>query len=552
MGERRILSVDWDPRELRVVHARIRKERVRIEDVFAVAIPQEVALGSAEQLGKLLRHALDQERISSRHVIVDIPRDQVVLNTLALPNVTVSDMAGMVKLQIAKGLPFPISEAVVDFAVPPDDGEEGPRDVLVGAVRTEVVDYYQQVCERAGLRLERIGLRPYANKVAVSSFLSGEPPERVLIVDVGPALTEIDVLRRGQLVFSRAASVFVPKEDSQVVPLVAADEPQADAGPTVDVEASIIPFDAEPETGPRDMAAVVADLMVEVTRSIEAYRGTDAGAQMDCAVVAGATGIEETLAEAIHRRFGVHTETYNPAACLGDDQERGATAAGFSAALGLVLGHGGEGRLHFDFLHPKKQEVPGKAELKKVPLVAAVVALFAVAGAVAYFQGPAKRFARIDELKEQIQESKAEIRDNKGFIEMVQAAKRYEAEQIVWIDEFQNLVALLPNSEKVVLDKLDLHQDDKGKTMKMDVRAADSRQCREIVEKLEDFIPEGRSGQYYTAKMGSASRASTGRYRHEGSITVQVGESKGKKGSKKKSRRAPRRRPTRSGSRTNR
>ncbi|NIQ98756.1 MAG: hypothetical protein GTN78_00925, partial [Gemmatimonadales bacterium] len=82
-----------------------------------------------------------------------------------------------------------------------------------------------------------------------------------------------------------------------------------------------VPFAAPADTGPRGVTAVVADLMVEVTRSIEAYRGGDPGAEMDCAVVAGATGIEETLAEAIHRRFGINCETYNPSAWFDGDAE---------------------------------------------------------------------------------------------------------------------------------------------------------------------------------------------------------------------------------------
>ena len=94
VGDRRILAVDWDDRELRVVHARIRKEKVRVEEVFAVSIPEEVSVGDAVAMGRLLRRALDQEQVSCRRVIVDIPRDQAVLNTLSLPDVSASDTCG--------------------------------------------------------------------------------------------------------------------------------------------------------------------------------------------------------------------------------------------------------------------------------------------------------------------------------------------------------------------------------------------------------------------------------------------------------------------------
>ncbi|MCP4245451.1 MAG: pilus assembly protein PilM [bacterium] len=525
MADRRILSVDWDPRELRLVHARIRKEQVCIDDVLSVKMPDNIDLTSAEQLGQLLRQVLHHERIRCNHVIVDIPRDQVVLNTLTLPNVAVGDMAGMVELQIAKGLPFPVSEAVVDFAVPPDDDGGDQYDVPVGAVRKEVVAFYEQVCHNAGLKLERIGLRPYANKVAIGALLAGQTPERVLIVDVGPTLTEIDVLRRGQLVFSRAASVFVPPDIGKAVPLSSVDVarsgvislPDEDEG---EVEAEVIPFDAEIETGHRDLTAVVTDLMVEVTRSIEAYRGTDLGAEMDCVVVAGGTGIEERLAEAMQRRFGVHTETYNPTAILDGDRDRGAEAVGFSAALGLVLGHAGEGRLHFDFLHPKKQEAPGRAQLKKVPLVAAVVAVFVLFGGVLYTKGPAKKFAQIRALEEEIADTKARIKDNQPFIRMVGAAEKFEAEQIVWVDEMRSLVALLPDNKKVVLEQLHMVQRDRR--IKFGLRAKDGSQGATIVEQLEAYRPEGQEKPHYSAQRGPTGRAAKGDYRYDSNVTVRI------------------------------
>ena len=193
-----------------------------------------------------------------------------------------------------------------------------------------------------------------------------------------------------------------------------------------------------------------------------------------------------------------------------------------------MLGHAGEGGLHFDFLHPKKQEVPAQAKLKKVPLVAAVVALFAIAGGVFYWQGPAKGFARRHELEEQIREVEAEIKANKPFINMVEAAQEFEDQQIIWIDEVRNLVEQLPDSRKVVLEGLDLRQRDR--TMKMEIRASDSLQGGKIVEKFGDLHPEGGKGRSYAATRGRTSLASKGKYRHQGTITVQiVGDQQGSK-----------------------
>ena len=40
-------------------------------------------------------------------------------------------------------------------------------DLLVAAIRRELIQLYEETIAAAGLKLERIGLRPYAHKLAV-------------------------------------------------------------------------------------------------------------------------------------------------------------------------------------------------------------------------------------------------------------------------------------------------------------------------------------------------------------------------------------------------
>jgi len=208
---KQILALDWDTRELRVVHAYVGKRGVKVDRLLSVPVPRSVDPANPEQMGRHIRRALEQEEIGARHAIVDIPRDQAILNTLRLPVASPDDLPGMVEIQIAKELPFALAEAVVDFAAPEFEPGAAKADVLVAAVRREVLDQYESTFAVAGLKLERVGLRPYAHKVAVGELLKHALPARVMFIHVRPSLTEIDVLRNGSLSFSRAASVLIPE-----------------------------------------------------------------------------------------------------------------------------------------------------------------------------------------------------------------------------------------------------------------------------------------------------------------------------------------------------
>jgi Tfp pilus assembly PilM family ATPase len=106
LNSKMMLAVDWDAKRLRVVHAGLRKGKVRVERMLSVDIPPEVDMSEPESAGKLLREVLAKLKIRTKRVILDVPRDQALLTTLNLPAASPDDMPALVEFQIAKELPF--------------------------------------------------------------------------------------------------------------------------------------------------------------------------------------------------------------------------------------------------------------------------------------------------------------------------------------------------------------------------------------------------------------------------------------------------------------
>jgi type IV pilus assembly protein PilM len=491
--EKQLISVDWDVRTLRVVHFSLRpKGGIRVRKVLSVAVPADVNVTDPASLGRVLRDVLAREGIGARRMVVDVPRDQAVLNTLSLPVVPDDDLPAVVEFQVARELPFPLADAVTDFAITGPGEADNTQDVLVAAVRHDVLDYYKRTAEAAGLTLERVGLRPYANKVAVNELLGGTHHERVLIVDVGPALTEIDVLRDGRLAFSRAASVLVPATAPEE------ERPRETAGVTLDLDISLSLDGATAETD-----EVVQTLFREVALTIEAYRAGDPGADMDHVVVAGDTGVEDALLETVRKRFGVNGERYNPTPCFGWDGESGAAAGGFAAALGLATGHGAEDRLHFDFMHPKKAVPASRRRLKKVPLVAAVLVVFAAAVVIAYQRGVGPEKQEVAALEEQIADLRAELREYEKlkFGDLINQVREFEEGQIIWLDALVDFLSAFPDREQIVISHIDLSQSDE--TIKLKMECKDRAIADEAVILLQAFKRPGEEESRFDARLGT-------------------------------------------------
>ena len=537
---KKILAIDWDVRNLRIVHALMSKRGVSIDRILTVAIPQGVDPASPDSMGKFIRSALDQEGIGTRHAIVDIPRDQAILKTLALPPADSESMAGIVRIQIAKELPFPVADAVVDFALEPivektiaesGDGSKSV-DVLVAAVRQELRDQFVATFVAAGLKLDRIGLRPYANKVAVSRLLEFSMPERVLVIDVRPNLTEIDVLRRGSLVFSRAASVAVPDSTTSTGLSTSpggndeSDRPRlsiASSGDTSGDDSVTGGAFANSAGAPRPLNPAdkfVNAVLQEVSRSIEDYRAGDPGSTIDHVVIGGDVGFEERLAEAIQSKLNLTTELYNPAGTFGWEPDEGAAAAAFSATLGLVLGHAETDALHFDFLHPKRMGTAARNRLLKAPSVAAVIALFLLAGVVGVTQYRKEDRKILERIKNEITELENHRMENRKFDQLMDELRAFDAGQHVWVDVLYEALAKFPPNKELVIDHVDMQQDQGRLVIK--TRTKDRDTPLGVIRELEAFRRPDREKQRFKVTMGPQSEKKGEEYPFSQELRVEV------------------------------
>ncbi len=530
--DKSLISVDWDARTLRIVQARAKGKRVTVDQVLAVPIPADVRVDEIESMGAFLGQALSKAGIKTKTAVVDIPRERVNFHTLNLPRVSIDDTAGMVAFQVPKELHFPIDQAAVDFTIPPElDDESETHDVLVAAVRHEEVDFYKQVFKTAGLKLVRVGLRPNANQFAVNELLKNNPHKHVLFVDVGPLTTEIDILCDGHLVFSRAADVELPAE--LVVPEAptATSTPEADLGAGEDEGLSLI-VTSEPEATTLERAKKA--LMIEVTRSIEAYKVGNPAAVLDHAVIGGSSEIEEALAEAIERQYHITAQPYNPAKCFGWNADQGAAAGAFAAALGLVLAQTQDSSLRFNFLDPKRPISVAERRVKSAPLAAAVVALFLIAGGVVYVQMIKPQHDRRAELEVAISEVEDELDSQKDFIELVKTLRDYEAHRIVWIDTLYDLAGTLPDQQKFVLSRIGLSQ--KSRSIKLPFRAREMNVGHGAARALEAFHPADRKEPVFAAKLGGTSTKERDDYSYIGTLTVNVADVQDRDDGKRKTK----------------
>lgn len=414
---RRFVALDLDSRYLRMVHAERAGDRLRILRLATFPVPEGVDVSDVEALGTFIGRCLGEPSLKSGSVLMSVPRSQAILKAVSLPPaVKESELAGMVQYQMETELPFPAEGAAIDFTVEshfdaatPTEEASGPGvNVLVAAVQRPVIEQYQRLAEIAGVRLLRLGLRPYADARCVEACTIHHAKECTAVVHVGADETEIDILLGGATVFSRSAVVKVPPPG---------EESDSTAEQAVD------------------------GVAVEVARSLRSYQAVQRGRGIDSLLVAGGTGIEAQVASELARRLGIPCKMFDPSRALRlDPNEKDPSA--FISALGLAIGHAGVAELPFDFLNPKRP--PVQRDMRKIlaGVIGGSVAAVFVAGVVAGVLFLKAKQSRVDGLSEVCKRLEEKNRSVAALAKPVGAVETWVGAGRPWLDHWAFLSAV--------------------------------------------------------------------------------------------------------------
>lgn len=449
-----VTALDVDGATLRVVQATPHSNRISVTRIVAqrLEFAADTDRSDPNILGVAIARALDRLGLKPGPVVMGVPRAQVVLRTLTLPVLDdVRELASMVHFQVGKDLPFRMDEAVIDFKVrrkiipPPARTEAAAKpdpsavepipppklEVLVAAVKRDVVEFYQQTADIAGLKLITLGLLPYANARCVEACSVADGDQPVALVSLRPDEMNIDVIAQQTLLFSRGAPV----------------KPHSEPPPAPDASGAI-PATAETAL-PADWFADA--VTIEVVRSLHGYSGMESQNPVTKVVVTGATGEERAVAERLEKRFSAPCTVLDLARALELSPEAAEHAPGAIATIGLALGMHDAAGLPFDFLNPKRPAV--QRDMRRIRILAGVAAAAAVFVAVL-----GVRQILINQRLKIQQTADAELAEAKSKQPIYQKMIRQAAsvEDWVkggrnWLEHYAYLSAILPAADEIYL-----------------------------------------------------------------------------------------------------
>jgi len=199
----RLLALDWDQLEARIVVARPKGDGIAVEKAVAVPMNLSAQQGDFEELSEQLTTAIRNAGISKCESIVAIGRSQIELGRLMLPPAPDDELPEMVRFQAMREFSSLQDSSPLDFVPLGDAGKES-GEVMAAAIPLALAQQLQKVLTGHGHEPKRTVMRPCA---AASLAMRRQPTLRTsvgLIISQQADSAELAVVKHGLVVFTRS------------------------------------------------------------------------------------------------------------------------------------------------------------------------------------------------------------------------------------------------------------------------------------------------------------------------------------------------------------
>jgi type IV pilus assembly protein PilM len=291
-----------------------------------------------------IRTLWSRMRLRQKEVAIAIAGHSVIIKKIAVPQMRPEDLASQIHQEAEHHIPFAKDDVELDYHVVAESNALGQTELLLVAAKRETVADYVQVVRDAALTPQVVDVAAFASQNGFELNYALDPRETAVVITVGAAISNINIVRAGQSLFTRDVTIggnaFTEEIQKQLG--VAADEAEAyKVGGAYD-ENGVVPQEVE-----RIIEGVAEVIAGEFQRSLDFFMATSVDANISRVCLAGGTAKVASLHRAIERRSRLTVEVIDAwkSVEIGGGLDRGYLAAHAPEALvgvGLALRSGSE------------------------------------------------------------------------------------------------------------------------------------------------------------------------------------------------------------------
>src|SRR5947209_5327118 len=413
LNTKSFLAVDFGAGSLKLAEFEVNEAGgLRLKQYGLKSLGAEGAQESTREatIQKALQAMLTEKGIKAKEVNVCAPGFHVFSKFVKLPPVDASKVTQIIQYEAQQNVPFPLAEVVWDYQIL-GTTPGGELEVLLVAIKSDIVEGLFRVSESAGLRLQVADVSPAALCNAFR-YNYGELEDCTMLLDIGAKTSNLLFFEKGK-VFSRSINLGA---NSITQDFVNESKLKFDAGEKIKIEEGFVSLGGayeEPENPHQAAISKIARqfmtrLHIQVNQTMQFYRGQQGGSAPQRLFLSGGASIMPYTAQFFAEKLNVPVEYFNPFRNVQIDPTINLEdLAHVAHSLGEVVGLGLRNLAHCPVelnLMPESTLNWVQFNQKKPYFIATVFSLVAVVAAIGLlFDNLAKgNQAAVEELQKQL------------------------------------------------------------------------------------------------------------------------------------------------------
>lgn len=255
-----------------------------------------------------LKDMIKQANIKTKNVVISISgHSSVIIKRISLPEMSEEELSESIKFEAEQYVPFDIEDVILDFQIIGPKEEPGQMDVILVAVKKDIINEYISVVKEAGLNPIIVDIDSFALENMYGINYEIEPGKNVALLNIGASIINLSILKGGISVFTR---------DSSLGSNLHSEALQREFNISYENAEKLKRGEPIENVSPEDANSVIEaaseEILSEIVRSFDYYRSTTLHEDISEAILSGGCALLKNMPAMIAERAGIETKIVEP------------------------------------------------------------------------------------------------------------------------------------------------------------------------------------------------------------------------------------------------
>jgi len=317
LNTKSFLAVDFGAGSLKLAEFEINEVGgLRLKQYVLKSLGAEGAQETTREAAilKALQEMLAEKAVKARSVNVCAPGFHVFSKFVKLPPVDAGKVTQIIQYEAQQNVPFPLEEVVWDYQILGSTAS-GELEVLLVAIKADIVEGLFRVTEATGLRLQLTDVSPAALCNAFR-YNYGDLEDCTMLLDIGAKTSNLLFFEKGK-VFSRSINLGA---NSITQDFANESKLKFEVAEKLKIEEGFVSLGgayAEPENPHQAAISKIARqfmtrLHIQVNQTMQFYRGQQGGSAPQRLFLSGGASVMPYTAQFFAEKLNVPVEYFNP------------------------------------------------------------------------------------------------------------------------------------------------------------------------------------------------------------------------------------------------